>query len=188
MEREAITELLLAYGEGMPGAFDRLVEVLYPELRRVARRQLSARKRPADPVLDTSVVVQEAYFKLVDGRRVSWRDRAHFFAVAARAMRQVIVDHARARRSRKRGEGASHMPLDGQQAAIAADADRILAVNEALDRLGDADARLLRVVECRFFAGFTEAETAGALSVSTKTVEREWQRAKAWLRSEIGTP
>jgi len=186
MEREAITELLLAYGQGIPGALDRLLEVLYPELRRVARRQLSTIGRAGDPVLDTGVVVQETYLKLVDGTRVSWRDRGHFLAVAARAMRQVIVDHARARRSQKRGDGIVHMPLDGQEAAIVEDADRILAVNEALERLGDADARMLKVVECRFFAGFTEAETAEALSVSEKTVEREWRRAKAWLRSSIG--
>lgn len=185
MEHEAITDLLIAYGKGTPGAFDRLVELVYPELRRVAHRQLVARGRPDGPVLDTTVLVHEAYFKLVDGTRVTWRDRGHFLAVAACAMRQVIVDHARARRSHKRGDAAAHVPLDGREAAIQADADRILAVNEALERLGDTDARMLRVVECRFFAGYTEEETAEALSISTRTVEREWLRAKAWLRSAM---
>jgi RNA polymerase sigma factor (TIGR02999 family) len=184
MEQESITKLLLEYGRGVPGAFERLVELVYPELRRVARQQLLSRGRPDGPILDTTVLVHEAYFKLVDGTRVTWRDRGHFLAVAACAMRQVIVDHARSRQTDKRGEAAPHVPLDGREMAIQADADRILAVNEALERLGSTDPRLLRVVECRFFAGYTEAETAEALSVSTKTVERDWLRAKAWL-SEV---
>lgn len=182
---EGITELLLAYGEGAPGAFERLVELVYPQLREVARRQLVSRGRPDAAVLNTTALVHEAYFKLVDGTRVTWRDRAHFLAVAACAMRQVIVDHARARQSQKRGDAAPHVPLDGQEAAVQDDAERILAVNEALDHLGEADVRMRRVVECRFFAGYSEAETAEALAVSTKTVEREWRRAKAWLRSAM---
>lgn len=185
MEREAITELLLAHGRGVPGAFDRLVELVYPELERVARRQLWARGRPSDPVLDTGVVVQEAYLKLVDHSRVAWRDRGHFLAVAACAMRQVIIDHARSRRSKKRGDRAPHVPLNGREAAIETDAERILVINRALERLGEANQRMLRVVECRFFAGYTADETAQALGLSVKTVDREWLRAKAWLRSEI---
>ena len=185
MARGEITQLLMAYGQGDRGAFARLVELLYPELRRAAHRQLVARGRPDDAVLDTGGLVQEAYFKLVDGTRVTWRDRGHFLAVAACAMRQVILDHARARRSQKRGAAAPHVPLDGHEAAVQADAEHLLAVHDALERLGQADDRLLRVVECRFFAGYTEEETAEALSISTKTVEREWLRAKAWLRTAI---
>src|SRR6186713_878316 len=102
MDRGAITKLLIEYGQGAPGAFERVVELVYPELRRIARQQLQAHGRPDAPVLDTSVLVHEAYFKLVDGTRVSWRDRGHFLAVAACAMRQVIVDHARSRLAAKR--------------------------------------------------------------------------------------
>jgi RNA polymerase sigma factor (TIGR02999 family) len=187
VERGEITELLIAYGRGDRVAFERLVERLYPELRRAAHRQLLARGRPDDAVLDTGGLVQEAYFKLVDGTRVSWRDRGHFLAVAACAMRQVILDHARARRSQKRGAAAPHVPLDGHEAAIQADAEHLLAVHEALDRLEQADERLRHIVDCRFFAGYTEEETAEALGISTKTVEREWVRARVWLRTSIGS-
>jgi RNA polymerase sigma factor (TIGR02999 family) len=188
LEREAITDLLLASGRGAPGAFDRMVELIYPELRRIARRQLLARGRPDGPVLDTTALVHEAYLKLVDVAHATVRDRAHFLAVAACAMRQVIVDHARARRAQKRGDAAPHLPLDEREIALESDAERILTVNDALERLGAADPRLLRVVECRYFAGYTEAETAEALCISTKTVARDWLRAKAWLRSAIGGP
>jgi RNA polymerase sigma factor (TIGR02999 family) len=185
MSEESVTELLLAYGRGTPGAFDRLVELVYPALRHVARQQLLARGRPDAPLLDTTVLVHEAYFKMVDGSRLSLRDRSHFLAVAACAMRQVIVDHARSHGAHKRGAAAAHVPLEGHDVAVQIDADRILAINEALERLGKIDPRLLRVVECRFFAGYTEAETAEALSLSTKTVERDWFRAKALLSKEL---
>ena len=186
--RESVTEMLVAHREGVPGAFDRLVELVYPELRRVARQQLR-RGRPDGPVLDTTALVHETYLKLVDQTRMQARDRGHFLAIAARAMRQVIVDHARARQSGKRGAGAQHVPLDGRDIAVQAHAEHLLAVNHALDRLANEDARLLQVVECRFFGGYSEAETASALNVSERTVERDWLRAKAWLREVLeGTP
>jgi len=181
---ESITALMQAHRAGAPHAFDRMVELVYPELRRVARQQLR-RGRPDAPVLDTTGLVHEAYLKLVDQASLDARDRGHFLAIAARAMRQVIVDHARTRQAAKRGAGAEHLPFDERSAAVAAHAEHVLAVNEALARLAAEDPRLLQVVECRFFAGYSEVETAEALDVSTRTVERDWLRAKAWLKSAM---
>jgi len=182
--RETFTAALAAYRSGDKAAFNRLVELVYPELRRVARRQL-LRGRPDGPVLDTTGLVHEAYLKLVDQTQVRPNDRNHFLAVAARAMRQVIVEHARARRSLKRGAGQPHEPLDDRAVALDGQVEQVLAVNIALDRLADVDPRLLQVVECRFFAGYSETETADALEVSTRTIERDWLRAKAWLREAM---
>ena len=181
---ESITALIQAHRAGAPHAFDRVVELVYPELRRVARQQLR-RGRPDAPVLDTTGLVHEAYLKLVDQASLDARDRGHFLAIAARAMRQVIVDHARTRQAAKRGAGAEHLPFDERSAAVQARAEHLLAVDEALSRLAHEDPRLLQVVECRFFAGYSEAETAEALEVSTRTVERDWIRARTWLRSAI---
>lgn len=185
--RESVTEMLVAHREGAPGAFARLVELVYPELRRVARQQLR-RGRPDGAVLDTTALVHEAYLKLVDQTRMQARDRGHFLAIAARAMRQVIVDHARARQAAKRGAGTHHVPLDDRDVAIHTRAEHLLAIDDALDRLAQEDSRLLQVVECRFFAGYSEVETAAALDVSSRTVERDWLRAKARLRDLLDGP
>lgn len=180
----SVTALMQAHRDGVPGAFGQLVEVVYPELRRVARQQLR-HGRPDPPVLDTTGLVHEAYLKLVDQEVLDARDRGHFLAIAARAMRQVIVDHARTRQAAKRGGGAPHGTLDERTGSVQAQADHLLAVDEVLGRLANEDPRLLQVVECRFFAGYTESETAEALDVSTRTVERDWLRAKAWLRERL---
>ena len=185
--RQSITVALLAYQEGTPGALDDLFELVYPELRLIARRQLS-RGRPDGHVLDTSGLVHEAYFKLVDHTQVGWQDRHHFFGVAARAMRQVIVDYARARGRLKRGAGRPDLNLDEHQIAIDEHLEQLLALNEALERLEAVEPRLLQVVECRYFAGYTEEETAEALAVSIRTVERDWLTAKAWLRKAMLGP
>jgi RNA polymerase sigma factor (TIGR02999 family) len=187
-DRGRITEMLVAYRDGDSGAFEALVALVYPELRRVARQQLLRRGRPDPPVLDTTGLVHEAYLKLVDQDRAGWVNRGHFLAVAACAMRQVIVDHARARLSQKRGAGVSHVSLDQTEIAVEAHADFLLSVNTVLEQLAQSNPRLLRVIECRFFAGYTESETAEALAVSTKTVEREWREAKALLRGVVIPP
>jgi RNA polymerase sigma factor (TIGR02999 family) len=179
-----VTALLIAHREGVPGAFDRLVELIYPELRRVARSQLRRTPRP-DALLDTTGLVHETYVKLVDHTRLGARDRAHFLAVAAHAMRQIIIDHARTQQAAKRGAGAAHLPIDEIEAAVQARADHLLAVDQALARLGQVDPRLVHIVECRFFAGYTDAETAEALDVSARTVGRDWLRARAWLRDAL---
>lgn len=177
---EPITSILVAYRHGQPEAFDRLVSLVYPELRRIARRQL----RPWRPglSLDTGAVVHDAYLKLVEQTKVEWQDRNHFFAIAARVMRQVIIDYARKRHAQKRG---GSVPLGDREVAIQAQAEELLELNELLGRLEAEDPRLLQVVECRFFAGYSETETAKALGVSTRTVERDWLRARVWLKRAL---
>ena len=175
--------MLLAHGAGDEDAFAQLLPMVYQDLRRIAHRQLR-RGRPGQ-TLNTTGLVHEAYLKMVDQSRVSWQDRGHFFAISARAMRQIIVDYARQRLAAKRGGGQPHDPLDENQIAIEEQADWLLAIDEALSRLAKMDARLTKVVECRFFAGLTEEETAEALEVSVRTVQRDWMRARGWLREEM---
>lgn len=179
-----ITELLIAHAEGDAAALPRLVPLIYDDLRRIARVHLRGR-RPGD-TLNTTGLVHEAYERLVDQSRASWRDRGHFFAVSAIAMRQIVVDHARRRMRLKRGGEHKVVSLDdvGEPAAI--EAARVLDIDRALEKLATVDERLARVVECRFFAGLTEDETAAALGVSVRTAQREWFKARAWLRQELG--
>ena len=183
-ERHDITQLLHAHEQGKAGAFDQLMGLVYEDLRRIARRQL--RRRPGN-TLNTTGLVHEAYMKMVDQTRASFQDRSHFFAISAHAMRQILVDHARQRLAAKRGGGQPHTEIKDHQAAIDDQADRVLAVDEALGRLGELDERLVQLVECRFFAGYTEEETAEALNVSLRTVQRDWKRARAWLKQEMGS-
>ena len=180
--REGVTQLLIAYRDGDRGAFDRLMPIIYDDLRRIARRQL---RRGAPQTLNTTGLVHEAYLKLVDPSRVDWQDRGHFLAVSARAMRQVIIGYARKRSAVKRGGGERPVTLDEAQVAVDDQADRLLALDRALERLGGRDERLARVVECRFFAGLSEEETAQALGVSLRTAQRDWMRARAWLKEEL---
>ena len=178
---EGITSILVAHREGRPGAFDQLVALVYPELRRIARRQLGRWR--ATGSLGTGSLVNEAYLKLIDQTKANWQDRDHFFAIAACAMRQVIIDYARRRKTQKRGGDVQQVPLDEQEIAIQTQVEQLLALDQLLTRLGAEQPRLKQVVECRFFAGYTDAETANVLHISTRTVEREWLRAKAWLRT-----
>jgi RNA polymerase sigma factor (TIGR02999 family) len=184
--QETITDLLAAHRDGDAEALSRLVPIVYEDLRKIARRQLRG-ARPGQ-TLDTTALVHEAYLRLVDQTRTPWNDRAHFFAVAARAMRHILVDYARNRSAAKRGGGIPPLPLDeGREgAASAVDAETLLAIDRALETLSKLDPRLPQVVECRFFAGLTEDETAEALGVSLRTVQRDWMRARAWLREELG--
>jgi RNA polymerase sigma factor (TIGR02999 family) len=172
-----VTGLLLAWRAGDRTAVDRLLPVVYDELRRIAHRQLGHER--SDHTLGTTALVHEAYFKLVDQTRARWEDRAHFFAVAARVMRRILVDYARQHRAAKRG--GARVSLD--DATLLADerADTLIALDEALTRLTDVDERLGRVVECRFFGGLTEEETAEALGITARTVRRDWVKAKGWL-------
>lgn len=179
-----VTRLLVASRKGDPTAFDRLLPLVYDELRRVARRQLSRHRRSV--TLEATGLVHEAYVKLADQTRLDATDRGHFLAIAARAMRQLIVDHARRRQAEKRGGKEQPVPLDGLEIAARAEADHLTDVDEALERLAAHSERMARVVECRFFAGYNEEETAEALGTSLRTVQREWQKARAWLRVELG--
>lgn len=178
-----VTRLLLEWRAGDESAFDQLVPLIYEDLRRVARRQLRDGYR--DQVLDTTGLVHEAYLRLVDGARVDWQDRVHFLAVAARAMRQVIVEYARRRTAAKRGGGEQPVTFDEQGIAVAEQWDQVLAVHNALEALGRRDPRLMRVTECRFFAGLSAQETAEALGLGLRTAQRDWIRARAWLQQAI---
>ncbi|MEM1042491.1 MAG: ECF-type sigma factor [Bacteroidota bacterium] len=183
-----VTELLAALsGDGAPAdeaVLDRLLPVVYDELRRVAHG-LRLRERP-DHTLNTTELVHEAYFKLVDGSRAGYDSRAHFFGAAARAMRQVLVDYARARHRKKRRGAAPHLNLDDAPALLSdARAEELLALDESLRRLEAFDPRQSRVVECRYFAGLTLEETAEVLRLSPSTVKREWRTARAWLAHDL---
>jgi RNA polymerase sigma factor (TIGR02999 family) len=180
-----ITRLLRAHSAGDPLAFDRLVPLVYDRLRALARGQL-ARQRPGQTLSPTGLV-HEAYLQLARDTGIDWRDRSHFFAISSRAMRRILVDYARRRTAQKRGGGARPLvALDPDSVAVEQQADVVLAVDGALDRLAAFNERLARLVECRYFAGMTEAETADALGISLRTVERDWPRARAWLRKELG--
>lgn len=181
--RDDITGLLQAVEGGSPGALDRLAPLVYEELRQLAAGYLRAER--ADHTLQTTGLVHEAWLKLVDQTRTTWKNRAHFFGIAAQAMRRILVDHARRRRSAKR-DGGRPVTLDEDAAAAPADSDEVLAVDEALDRLAGLDARQARIVELRYFAGLSVEETAQALEVSPATVKRDWVLAKAWLQRELG--
>jgi RNA polymerase sigma factor (TIGR02999 family) len=178
-----ITQLLVAHGSGQADALERLVPLIYDDLRRVARAQLG-RYRPGD-TMNTTGLVHDAYVRLIDQSRATYRDRGHFFAVCAIAMRQIIVDYARRRGRQKRGGDRVQVPLDEVTGPAAREASHVLDVDEALQKLATQNPRLARVVECRFFAGLSEEETAQALNVSVRTVQREWFKARAWLRAEL---
>jgi RNA polymerase sigma factor (TIGR02999 family) len=179
-----ITGLLIRWSAGDAQALDRLLPVIYDECKRIAARQLR-RERP-DHTLAPTALVHELYLRLVDQRRASWESRAQFFGVAAKLMRRVLVDYARARHAAKRGGAAIFVPLDAaeREGADAAIAD-ILAIDEALERLAVRDADQLRIVELRFFGGLTVEETAHVIGRSPRTVKREWRMAKAWLHREL---
>ncbi len=178
-----VTELLVAVKDGERGAFDRLLPAVYGELRRLARRQLG-RERHGHTMLATDLV-HEAYMKLVDQSNVEWQGRAHFFAVAARAMRQVLIDYARKHAAEKRGGDWMRTTLGDRAFAAEYSPEQLLALDQALDRLAELDERLPRVVEMRFFAGLKEQEIAEVLGTSERTIQRDWARARAWLYKEL---
>jgi len=177
-----LTELLLASQAGAPGAVDRLMPLVYDELKVLAAGYLRAER--ADHTLQTTGLVHEAYLKLVDQRRTTWQNRAHFFGIAAQAMRRILVDHARRRRARKRDAGRP-VTLDDNLAGNSPDSEEVLAVDEALQRLAALDPRQARIVELRYFAGLGIEQTAEALEISPATVKRDWLSAKAWLQREL---
>jgi RNA polymerase sigma factor (TIGR02999 family) len=178
-----ITDLLIQASGGDAAAIDRLLPVVYDQLHRIAHRALQGER--SGHTLGTTGVVHEAYLKLVDQTRVGWRDRAHFFAVAALAMRRILVDYARRHRRAKRGGGASVVTLDEGVVSLDERAENLVALDEALTRLSELNPRLSRVVECRFFGGLTEEEIAEALGVTTRTVKRDWAKARGWLYQEL---
>lgn len=181
--RHSITDLLVQIRHGSPEAMDRLFPLVYEALRRIARRQLQG-ERPSH-TLDTTGLVHETYLRLVDHDRLQWQDRGHFFALSSRAMRQILVDYARRYRALRRGGGAHHRELQEEDVATDERGETLLALDEALERLGAINPRLSQVVECRYFGGLTEEETAEALGVTTRTVQRDWAKARGWLYLEL---
>lgn len=187
-----VTALLLAGRAGDQDAYARVYALVYDHLRDVARaqRRRDARARAGEHTLSTTAVVHEAWFRLANPARLDVRDRAHFLAIAARAMRQVLVQHARRFRAAKRGGGIGHLDLDelelsGGEVAVDARSAVLVSLDDALNRLGTFSPRLSRVVECRWFGGLTEEETAHALGVTDRTVRRDWVKARAWLHAEL---
>lgn len=179
----SVTALLRAHAAGEEGAFDQLLPLVYEELRKVARRQL--RRGGGERPLVTTELVHEAYLKLAAQERLRLEDRQHLLAVSALAMRQVIVGFARARSALKRGAGAAALPLDEEAAAAGAQAEWLLDLDRALERLRSRDAQLAAIVDCRYFAGMSDQETAEALGLSLRSAQRGWMRARAWLRTEL---
>jgi len=179
----AATVLLRRLGAGDGEAANALLELVYTELRGMARHALRGER--ADHTLQATALVHEAWLRLVDPATVDWSGRAHFFGAAARSMRQILVDHARARGAAKRGGRFARQPLDDSLAAYEDRALDLLALDEALAKLAVHDARLAQIVELRFFAGCELAEIARLLEVSVPTVERGWRQARAWLRTAI---
>ncbi len=180
---ENVTQLLVDWSRGNKEALDRLVPIVYQELRRQAARYL--RRERAGHTLQTTALIHEAYLRLVDQKNVHWQNRAHFFGIAAQLMRRILVDHARTRNRAKRGGSYIRVSLNEESAlATAKDLD-IVALDQALDRLAEIDPQQSRVVELRYFSGLNVEETAEVLSISPATVKREWRMAKAWLHREI---
>jgi RNA polymerase sigma factor (TIGR02999 family) len=175
--------LLLAWGRGEQDAFDQLVPLVYDELRRLARGHM-ARERP-DHTLQASGLVHEAYVRLIELKRMRWQNRAHFFAMAARVMRRILVDNARARRNDKRGGGIPNVTLEEALLISSGPGADLVALDEALVALEVLHPRKSQVVELRYFAGLSLEETADALRVSIDTVKRDWRFAKLWLFSEL---
>jgi RNA polymerase sigma factor (TIGR02999 family) len=183
MARVDVTALLVAWNQGDSGAHSRLLSLVYDDLRRVARRRLRAER--VDHSLAPTALVHETYMRLIDLRRVAWQNRAQFFAIAARLMRQVLVDHARARAADKRGGHAFKVPLADDAAAAAPREVELLDLDAALEKLESIDSRLSALVTVRFFGGLSVEEAAEALGVSAATVKRDWSRARAWLFREL---
>lgn len=179
-----ITQMLREWGDGRREALDNLLPLVYSELRRQAARLL--RRERANHSLQTTALVHEAYLKLVDQREVHWQCREQFFAIAAQAMRRILVDYAKNRNRAKRGGGADRISFEEAFTARAAESNvDLLALDEALSRLAEFDSRQERLVELRYFCGFSLEESAEILSISRATATREWEVAKAWLHREL---
>jgi RNA polymerase sigma factor (TIGR02999 family) len=182
-ETRPITDLLLQASDGDGAAMESLYPFVYEELRRVAHRAL-LREDPAH-TLGTTGLVHEAYLRLVDQTRVEWRNRSHFYAIAAQAMRRILVDYARQHQRTKRGGGRQPLTLDENVVSLNERSENLIALDEALTRLAAFNPRLSQVVECRFFAGLTEEEIAEATGVAVRTVKRDWAKARGWLYKEL---
>ena len=180
-----VTQLLINWSNGNREAIDKLLPLVYKELRQVADRYL--RRERSDHTLQATALVHEAYLKLIDQRNVRWQNRAHFFGVAAQAMRRILVDHARSHQTAKRGSGSLKVSLDEGIDLSDERAADLIALDDALTRLAEIDPQKSRIVELRFFGGLSIEETAEVLGIGTATVIRQWRMAKAWLYGEVSS-
>lgn len=178
-----VTGLLHAWGDGDPNAFRAIVQMVYPELRKIARRCLAGER--TGHTIQATALVHEAFIRLIDIERIQWQDRAHFFAVSARIMRRILVEYARRRQYAKRGGGARRVDLTEALLVSTEMCPELLRMNAALDELATFDARKAQVVEMRYFGGLTANEIASVLGVSPQSVNRDWSLAKAWLAREM---
>lgn len=178
-----VSQLLMAWREGDHGAFDRLMPMVYDELRRLAHRYM--KRGPEGQTLQTTALVHEAYLRLAGQGEVDWQNRSHFFAVCAQVMRSLLVDRARSRYAIKRGGGLHKVELDDAAAQSPSPDEKLLALDEALERLAAIDPRKTRIVEMRYFGGMSVEETAQVLDLSPITIKREWSKARAWLYREM---
>ena len=183
LPRKRVTELLLSWGAGDESALSNLIPLVFDELRRLARYHMRGQRK--GHALGTTALVNEAYVRLVDLSRVRWQDRNHFFAMASRLMRRILVDFARADAAAKRGGGVEKVSFDEARVGSIEPGADLVALDDALKALAQIDSRKSQVVEMRFFGGLTVEETAEALKVSPETVMRDWQMAKAWLLREL---
>ena len=181
--RQEVTQVLVDWNKGDQNAPDRLMPLVYEELRKLARNYLQRER--SDHTLQATGLVHEAYLRLVDQDSMSWQNRAHFFAVAAQVMRRILVDHARSHRAEKRGGDREKIAFDEALAPSDEKAVDLIALDDALQDLGRFDPRQSRIVELRFFGGLTNEEIGEVLEISPRTIKREWRLAKAWLRREI---
>jgi RNA polymerase sigma factor (TIGR02999 family) len=184
LKTHEITQMLREWSGGKREALDKLMPLVYDELHRQAARYL--RRESQGHTLQTTALIHETYLKLIDQRDVRWQNRAHFFAIAAQAMRRIMVDYARTKQREKRGGGDEKLPLEAAM-SVAVDESSVdlIALDEALTRLGEIDLQQARVVELRYFSGLSLEETAEALHISRATAAREWNVARAWLRREL---
>ena len=180
-----VTQLLMDWGSGDKEALDKLLPVVYDELRKQAARYL--RRERAGHTLQTTALIHEAYLRLVDQKNVHWQNRAQFFGLAAQLMRRILVDHARTKKRAKRGGSDIRVSLTGAKILAKSEDLDVVALDEALDRLAEIDEQQSKIVELRFFSGLTVEETAEVLSISPATVKRNWSMAKAWLHRELSS-
>lgn len=178
-----VTSLLKQFTQGDKEAAEKLIPLVYDELKRLARSYM--RREPPDHTLQTTALVHEAYLKLICQRTANWQSRSHFFGIAAQLMRRILIDHARGQLREKRGGGKAILPLKADLAFSPEQSEELMRLDEALDRLSVLDPRQGKVVELRFFGGLSVEETSGFLGVSPKTVKRDWVVAKAWLHAEL---
>ncbi len=184
--RPDVHRVLESLSEGKSSAANELMPLVFGELRSLAARLLS-QERPGH-TLQPTALVNEAFLRLVDQKRVSWQGRTHFFAIGAQAMRRILVDHARSKLRKKRGQRPLRVELTEKLLISSENIEDVLAVDEALEKLAELDPRQARIVELRFFGGLTVAEVAEAIGVSKRTVEAEWTMVRAWLRRELSSP